>query len=231
MPLKSLAISLLLALAGIAVGGPLPPIAVVADGVVDQTNEDPHDVPPSTSVNGLNPTEKLGQEFTPQADTLVAVDLKLVNQNPSDVASVLVRVRKGPGFGGEVVAETTNKLPGNLNDWAHFDFPSTSTLTPGQPYVLSAIGSALAGLEFVGWWRTEGDHYKGGQAVGFPGSTDFLFRTYAASQLPQTGASQSGTRLPLTDLATILAGVLFAAGGTFALLRAAWSHRDPSSTS
>ena len=227
MRLKSLAISLLLAFAGIAVGGPLPPMDVDAHGVVDQANEDPHDVPPSTSVNGLDATEKLGQEFTPQADTLVAVDLKLVNQNPADVASVLVRVRKGPGFGGEVVAETTSKLPGNLNDWLHFDFPSTSTLTPGQPYVLSAIGSALAGLEFVGWWRTEGDHYKGGQAAGFPASTDFLFRTYAASHLPQTGGSESGTRLPLMGLATILAGVLLVAGGTFTLLRAAWKSPFP----
>jgi len=96
MRLKSLAVSLLLALAGIAVGvGPLPPMDVDAHGVVDQDNEDPHDVPPSTSVNAFDPTEKLGQEFTPQADTLVAVDLKLVNQNPSDVASLLVRVRKG----------------------------------------------------------------------------------------------------------------------------------------
>src|SRR6266545_6224254 len=71
----------------------------LAHGVADQVNEGrilgPGDVP-SSSVNTIDGVERLGQEFTPSATSVTAVDLRLVPVNEPHASSITVRIRQGP---------------------------------------------------------------------------------------------------------------------------------------
>jgi len=170
----------------------------LAHGVADQVNEGrilgPGDVP-SRSVNTIDEVERLGQEFTPSATSVVALDLRLVPANEPHASSITVRVREAPaeqcrigesgllecpvGFEGAVLAQTTQDVA-QVDGWVHFDFPSPAVVTPGEVYMISVQSNNFG----YGWWRDEGNRYTGGMmAPGFPGSgTDFLFRTYAAPE-------------------------------------------------
>ncbi len=179
----------------------------LAHGVADQVNEGrilgPGDVP-SSSVNTIDGVERLGQEFTPSATSVTAVDLRLVPVNEPHASSITVRIRQGPaeqcgigesgllecpvGFGGAILAQSTHDVA-QVDGWVHFDFPSPAAVVPGNVYLISVQSTNFG----YGWWRDEGNHYTGGQAApGFPGNgTDFLFRTFAAPESPPVTVTPS----------------------------------------
>jgi hypothetical protein len=200
----------LLALASFSLGQPAPP--AFAHGVVDQVNEGralgPGDVP-SSSVNTIDEVERLGQEFTTSATSVIAVDLRLVPAVEPHASSFTVRIRQGPGqqcrigesgllecpvgFQGAILAQTTQDVAG-VDGWVHFDFPSPAVVVPGEVYVISGQSNNYG----YGWMRDEGNSYTGGMLVpGFPFSgTDFLFRTYAAPESPPETVTPTLTESP-----------------------------------
>jgi len=179
------------------------PSGTEAHGVVDQSLDTP--APIASGVHQIHDHMPIGQEFTPSASDLVAVDVFIETMNPSSGGDTLtVRIREGHILGpilGSAKLRVSLPYEGPL----HFDLPSVIPLIPGSVYVVE-----LAATRTTFGWSGTSDMYPRGRAVILgepvisygPGSEgygwDFLFRTYT-SGVP--GGCEVASRLgsPLTD--------------------------------
>lgn len=151
-----------------------------------------------SSTTQIQAIEPVGQEFTPTASTIAAVEGWLVDFNAPHSDTIVARIRDG-SIGGTILGSVPLALTGGPEGWERWEFPTAVTVTPGNTYVLELdAGNASFG------WKSCADDYPGGQRVagGHPTSGDWSFRTFACAAEP-VPASSTGVRWLL--IATVLA--------------------------
>lgn len=164
--------------------------AAHAQGVVDQQND-----PASTSGLSCGSPPMLNstvlQSFVPQADSLVAVELRLQAGSafPAEGTTTTARIRQGTSS-GTVLGEATASLAGPMSQGAQalvrFDF-SAIPLTTGTTYLIEWVTPPSTVLV---WVSSTGDPYPAGTAFSCSGNvwpvtgTDLNFVTYAAAPEP-----------------------------------------------
>lgn len=108
--------------------------------------------------------DPVGQEFTPAAEWLDIVELRINSQESSVSGDVFLRIRLN-GQGGAVLGTSeTVTIPGtNVPIRAHFDFRAPVALDPGTKYFIEviALGTEL-GVFLSG---SGSDPYPGGTAI------------------------------------------------------------------
>jgi hypothetical protein len=145
-----------------------------AHGIADQVND------PETSLSancGLGfPPDNTGiylfQSFTPTAETLAAVDLRLrlFGTLPAEGVTTSIRIRDGSPT-GPILGASTAFVPGSTASitpfMAHFDFDPALPTTPGNLYVIEwfALVTDPDNWQF-GWMFSETDTYPGGNEWG-----------------------------------------------------------------
>jgi len=120
----------------------------------------------------------IGQEFTPQVDNIVAVDIYFGAFGGSPT-SATVKIRENT-ITGPILGEKTQTIVPGLHDVfnpliAHFDFDSPISLTPGNLYVIEVFTAKQDG--WLGDDDNFGNTYPDGIALGFGhvGLPFFLF--------------------------------------------------------
>ncbi len=135
----------------------------------------------------------LGQEFTPQMDNIVGIELPISgstqNMPSGEIPLIIVKIRDG-AITGNIVATSFRTPSEGFSGWLYFDFYNEATpLTIGNRYVIDVSQPEWVGVNWgwCGWYDTYG--------VGIPGrpiyygvprntpetafGTAFSFRTYA----------------------------------------------------
>jgi len=113
----------------------------------------------------------IGQEFTPDVDNLVAVDIDLSTECNGNW-SVLIH---SATITGTVIGSTSHNVTPDLTQ--HVDFTSPVPLTPGFTHVIEIISSNTT----CNWKAGGGDPYDGGSLVGtLFNDADTGFATYYA---------------------------------------------------
>jgi len=144
-----------------------------AHGIVDQTDLAalPNTSVPSSSI--------LRQSFTPTANNLVAVDLRLAC-TPGAVITVLILNPSGIQIGS-----SNTPCPVSGGGVVHFDYAPSIVLVPGIPHSIQLV----LVLSPSTWLASTSNPYPGGQAFvgGTPQPTmDFIFATYNQALPPPT---------------------------------------------
>ena len=124
---------------------------------------------------------QVGQEFTPVAPILAAVDVRVEAGNPGDILTV--NIRKGT-ITSPILASTSRPISSpfptfqssdSSAGWLHVDFPAPLAITPGDKYVLELLVDLPGSLGV----NFSNDLYPGGCLIGVLSCTqDLAFRTY-----------------------------------------------------
>lgn len=125
----------------------------------------------------------IGQEFTPTAANLAAVDFASKPSSGTTGPGISVNVREG-AITGTILGH--GAITSSVSGWNFIDLDQDTWLTPGNLYVLEFISSSPNGVNPV-----SGNPYSGGRFIlsgGAQTNYDLSFRTYyddkAAVPLP-----------------------------------------------
>ncbi len=146
------------------------------------------------SIQSFSP---VGQSFTPLIPGLDAVELwteDFTNGNGYG-AQLYVNIREATIYGTILGTSDTLQLPDKFSGITHFTFPSLTSLTPGEVYVIEVV--VIGGVDWIllynwgvgsrGTWDPMG--YPGGtwilNGVEIPGN-DLWFQEGLANSRPQT---------------------------------------------
>ena len=158
----------------------------------------------SSSNFNIMANEPIGQQFIPDKNNIIGVDVFLTGGSETITANIRKDTITSP-----VLATKTQNLAAGTGLF-HFDFPSTLTVTPGDTYVLELDGTNNAKA-----WDDSTDGYAGGCGIHSSGTIDcvgdFKFQTYYSTAAAVPSLSQWG---------------LVFMGGALAVLFAAMARRQ-----
>ncbi len=130
----------------------------------------------------------LYQSFTPSAEPLAAVELRLRAGGafPAAGTNTTIKIRSG-AYNGAVLATSTAFVPGPLattTQAVNFAISPALGMTPGQAYVIEWL-SGQVGDPVLTWMIADNNPYPRGEAFGCSGARlsgqDFIFTTYAGA--------------------------------------------------
>ena len=180
---------------------------VSGDGNIDQSFTGPFSGQVAGIGDGSGAVSDKGQEFTPTASNLIAVDIFMSDGPQAPVGfSETVTVNIRPSTITTAPIGTTSKTVTSTGAAAnnprveHFDFSSPISLTSCMPIcVIEVIGSSLP-TKF-GWVFLSPGTYPGGVAInpGLATNADFGFATYQSILV-------GGELIPLDTTIILLAG-------------------------